>query len=149
MMETEAKTGESVDTVLLADDDPDMVKALSLFFRLEGIEVITAEDGVTALRQVMHRSPSVVLLDIELPKLNGLDFCRGLRRNIGDLETPVVVFSGFTEEKWRTSMLEAGADEYVTKPCDPKRLLEVVTRLSRAKARSASAAAAPRAGLPG
>lgn len=108
--------------LLVVDDDDGMVRALSLFLRLEGFDVITADNGGSALAEIELSSPDAVILDLRLPVMGGKEVCLYLRNRIGDHHTPVIVLTGMSEREWRDSMLSAGANEFITKPCDVKKL---------------------------
>jgi len=100
--------------ILLIEDDPTIVAGLELNLSLDGYEVITAGDGQTGLRLAEETSPDVVLLDIMLPKINGLEVLRRLRHR--DPELPVLILSARGEETDKVLGLQLGADDYVSKP---------------------------------
>jgi DNA-binding response OmpR family regulator len=116
--------------VLVVDDDPIMVEALSLFLELEGFEVAAAYNGMGALNEIEMSAPDAVILDIRLPVLDGSEVCHHLRSRRGDRRTPIIVFTGLADKKWRTVMMDAGADEFISKPCDFKVLSSAVQRLT-------------------
>ncbi|MBU1671117.1 MAG: response regulator [Actinobacteria bacterium] len=116
--------------VLVADDDHMLVEALCLFLGLEGFEVISAQSGMGALNEIEMSSPDAVILDISMPVLDGAQVCRHLRNVMGDRNTPVIVLTGLVDQRWRKLMSEAGADEFVPKPCDFKELSSLVSRLT-------------------
>jgi DNA-binding response OmpR family regulator len=104
--------------VLVVDDDPDMVKSLEIYLRLSGHVVRCAYGGRNALEQIEQECPSAILLDIMMPDMNGYDVCRHLRECIGDRETPVIMLTALCGDEARTEALDAGANEFLTKPRD-------------------------------
>jgi len=119
---------------LVVDDDPAIIMALERGFRVEGFAVRSASGGVAALREVELRSPDVMVLDINMPDLDGVSVTRTLRANGEDV--PICVVSANDEVSHRVAALEAGADDYMVKPFA---LPELVARL-RALLRRAGAA---------
>jgi len=116
--------------VLVVDDDPVILHLIRLNLELEGHEVTQAEDGAAALEQARDSHPGVVVLDVMLPKIDGFEVCRRLRQDPETAAIPVVLLSARTLASDMDTGREAGADEYVTKPFDPVRLVEVVERLT-------------------
>jgi two-component system response regulator MprA len=100
--------------VLVVDDEPSVRQSLSRALRLEGYEVVTADDGAAALAAVEERRPDVVVLDVGLPVLDGLTACRRLRAR-GD-RTPVLMLTARDAVDDRVDGLDAGADDYLVKP---------------------------------
>jgi putative two-component system response regulator len=120
-------------TVLVVDDDP----TARLFFRRllddAGYVVKEAVDGAAALQAISALSPDVVLLDIELPEIDGFEVCRRVRQNAATRLTPVIIVTGFQALEQRIEGLEAGADDFLTKPVDQRELLARVRSLARIK----------------
>ncbi len=110
--------------VLVVDDDPAVSNALTRALRLEGYEVSTAADGTRALEEIAIRSPDAVVLDIQLPKVDGLEVCRRMRA-AGD-DTPVLMLTARDAIEDRVQGLDAGADDYLVKPFA---LAELLARL--------------------
>src|SRR5438270_1242525 len=106
--------------VLVVDDDADLLDLLVYALRREGYAVLTAANGPQALRRHEADQPDVVLLDVNLPKLNGFEVCRRLRQAA---ETPIIMLTACDEEEDVLRGLHLGADDYVTKPFSPKQLL--------------------------
>src|ERR1700704_4043081 len=129
-----APTMRVVKTVLVVDDEPQIVGIVRDYLEHAGFGVVTAADGQEALRAVRTGHPDLVVLDLGLPGLDGLDVLRSLRRE-GVL--PVIVLTARGEESDKLVGLELGADDYLTKPFSPK---ELVARV-RAVLRRAEAAA--------
>ncbi len=113
----------SVRTVLVVDDEPEIVRILRDYLERAGFAVITASDGEAAVAMARRHRPDLVLLDLTLPSLDGLDVARELRR---DAEVPIIMLTARTEETDRIVGLELGADDYVAKPFSPR---EVVARM--------------------
>jgi DNA-binding response OmpR family regulator len=109
--------------VLVVDDEPMVREVLTRYLAHEGFEVEAAADGHEALRAIEERAPSVILLDLMLPKLSGTDLLRMVRM---ESAVPVIILSARVSERERISGLELGADDYVTKPYSPG---EVVARV--------------------
>ena len=118
--------------VLIIEDEPDMVLGLQDNFEYEGYEVLVARDGKDGMSQALSGKPDLILLDIMLPRMSGLDVCRQLRRNGVDI--PVIMLTARGQEIDKVIGLEVGADDYVTKPFSIKELLARV----RAQLRRAS-----------
>ena len=121
-------------TVLVVDDEAAIVRLLRDYLERAGFDVVTARDGEEALRLFSQRRPDLVILDLTLPKLDGLDVARSLRR-AGDI--PIIMLTARTEEADRVAGLELGADDYVTKPFSAR---EIVARVRAVLRRAQSAA---------
>jgi DNA-binding response OmpR family regulator len=107
-------------SVLIVDDDVKLVKLLQTYFAKEGYITYTANDGLDALQVVRERHPDIMVLDLMLPGLDGLDVCRKIRK---DNDIPIIMLTARDEESDRLVGLEIGADDYVTKPFSPKELV--------------------------
>ncbi|HEY7401824.1 MAG TPA: response regulator transcription factor [Actinomycetota bacterium] len=121
--------------VLVVDDEPMVREVLAKYLEKDGFEVATAEDGEQALARCAESTPDLVLLDLMLPKIDGLEVFR--RMQGAGAQTPVIMLTAKGEETDRVVGLELGADDYVTKPFSPR---EVVARVRAVLRRSASAA---------
>ncbi|MFP5263565.1 MAG: response regulator transcription factor [Blastocatellia bacterium] len=119
--------------VLIIEDEPDMVLGLRDNFEYEGYDVLVARDGKEGLSRALADNPDVILLDIMLPKMSGLDVCRQLRSN--GIDTPVIMLTARGQEIDKIIGLETGADDYVTKPFSIKELLARVRAHLRRSAR--------------
>src|SRR6266513_3334564 len=126
----------AVATILVVDDEPRIVQLVRDYLEHGGFTVLTASDGPAALRTARTGRPDLVVLDLGLPGLDGLDVARSLRR-AGQL--PIIMLTARTEESDKLVGLELGADDYLTKPFSPK---ELVARV-RAVLRRAEAAKDP------
>jgi DNA-binding response OmpR family regulator len=115
--------------ILLVEDEPDMVLGLKDNFEFEGYEVITAADGAEGLEKARRERPDLVILDIMLPKLSGLEVCRTLRSE--GVSVPVLMLTARGQESDKVAGLELGADDYVTKPFSIKELLARVKAILR------------------
>ncbi|MHB8489495.1 MAG: response regulator transcription factor [Candidatus Dormibacteria bacterium] len=120
--------------VLIVDDEPAIVRLIRDYLERAGFDVITATNGEDALQGFTRGRPDLVILDLSLPRMDGLDVARALRR-AGDV--PIIMLTARTEEADRVAGLELGADDYVTKPFSAR---EIVARV-RAVLRRAQAAA--------
>ena len=101
-------------TVLIVDDEKNIVDILSFNLKREGFEVLTAYDGESALSQFFENHPSLVLLDVMLPLLDGFEVCRRIRKR--DKLTPIIMLTAREEETNKVFGLDIGADDYITKP---------------------------------
>ncbi|MBC7223967.1 MAG: response regulator transcription factor [Anaerolineae bacterium] len=115
--------------VLVVDDDPPSVKMISFLLREEGYTVLTAENGEEALQMVEEEKPDLVILDVMMPKVDGLEVCRRLRRQMVDV--PIIILSAKGETTDRVLGLELGADDYLAKPFEPMELLARVKAVLR------------------
>jgi DNA-binding response OmpR family regulator len=109
--------------VLVVDDQPEIVRILRDYLERAGFSVLTAADGAAAVVIARRDRPDLIVLDLTLPTMDGLDVARALRR---EGEVPIIMLTARTEEADRVSGLELGADDYVTKPFSPR---EVVARV--------------------
>ncbi|MFA1541035.1 response regulator [Actinomadura monticuli] len=114
--------------VLVVDDEPQMLRALRINLRARDYEVDVAADGTTALRRAGAWRPDLVVLDLGLPDLDGVEVIHGLR---GWTEVPIIVLSGRAGSRDKVEALEAGADDYVTKPFDIEELVARIRAVSR------------------
>jgi DNA-binding response OmpR family regulator len=107
--------------VLVVDDDPTVSDVVRRYLEQDGCEVRLASDGAAGLAAVAAQQPDLVVLDLMMPGIDGLEVCRRLRRQLPDL--PVVMLTALGEEADRVLGLEVGADDYVTKPFSPRELV--------------------------
>jgi two-component system alkaline phosphatase synthesis response regulator PhoP len=123
--------------ILVVDDELDIVKVVRAYLEQSGFRVITVSDGEQALAAFRHEQPDLIVLDLNLPKLNGLDVCRTIRR---ESNVPIIMLTARVEETDRLIGLEIGADDYIVKPFSPR---EVVARVRTVLRRSTSAPEQP------
>ncbi|NWG20491.1 MAG: response regulator transcription factor [Chloroflexi bacterium] len=128
--------------VLIVDDERKLVQGLAAYFRQAGFDVLTAYDGRAALESFGRDHPDLVILDLMLPEIDGLDVCRAIRQRSA---TPIIMLTARVDEADTLIGLELGADDYITKPFSPR---EVVAR-ARAVLRRTSGALAPASVLRG
>ena len=123
--------------LLIADDDPQILRALKVTLGARGYDIVTAATGVEALDRAIAEHPDLVMLDLGMPRLDGLEVIVGLR---GWTQVPILVVSGRTGASDKVEALDAGADDYVTKPFSMEELLARIRALTR---RSPSEGAEP------
>jgi two-component system OmpR family response regulator len=124
-------------TILIVDDDPHIRQLLAFALAKSGLDTVEAEDGEAALALVETHAPDLVVLDINMPRMDGLEVCRRIRAK-GQL--PILFLSSRDDEIDRVLGIELGADDYVVKPFSPR---EVVARVAAILRRTAAPAAAP------
>ena len=117
--------------ILIVEDESDLIKLLKYNLEKEGFKVSYATDGSLALAEVRREAPDLVILDLMLPGLDGLEVCRQLRRNDRFARIPVLILSARSEEADRVVGLELGADDYVTKPFSMREVIARVRALLR------------------
>jgi DNA-binding response OmpR family regulator len=115
-------------TILVVDDERNIVELVRLYLEKEGFNVVSASDGEAALVQYERADPDLVVLDLMLPKLDGFEVCRELRRR-GDV--PILMLTARSEDIDAIVGLELGADDYVTKPFNPRALVARVKAILR------------------
>jgi DNA-binding response OmpR family regulator len=118
----------SGETILVVDDEPKIVKTVRAYLEGAGYRVVTAEDGQMALTVSRHEKPALVVLDLGLPRLDGLDVTRVLRR---ESAVPIIMLTARVDETDKLVGLELGADDYVTKPFSPRELVARVRAVLR------------------
>jgi two-component system alkaline phosphatase synthesis response regulator PhoP len=109
--------------ILVVDDEPEIVKLVRAYLERAGVAVVKAYEGQQALAVFRHERPNLVVLDLNLPGMDGLDVCRAMRR---DSDVPIIMLTARLEETDRLIGLELGADDYVVKPFSPR---EIVARV--------------------
>ena len=114
--------------VLVVDDEPAMVGAISALVGRAGHRVVTAYDGNSALRRFEEERPDLVLLDLAMPGLDGVEVCRAIRRIA---QTPIIVLTGESDERAKVEALDTGADDYVVKPFGKQELLARIRAVIR------------------
>ncbi|HEX8552344.1 MAG TPA: response regulator [Abditibacteriaceae bacterium] len=119
--------------ILLIDDTPANVRLLSSILRLEGFEIVTAHSGIEGLERVTESEIDVVLLDIMMPGMDGFEVCQRLRANEATAHLPVVMVTALQERVDRVRAIEAGADDFLSKPVDAVEVVARTRSLVRAK----------------
>ena len=114
--------------VMVVDDDAKTVELVRLYLDRDGYQVLTAHNGLEALRLARDSCPDLIILDLMLPDVDGLEVCRTLRR---ESEVPVIMLTARTTDQDKLAGLDLGADDYVTKPFSPKELLARVRAVLR------------------
>jgi DNA-binding response OmpR family regulator len=115
-------------TILLADDDTELCGLLSEYFETEGFQVRTAHDGMAALDEARKPGLDLVVLDVMMPEMNGMDVLKELRK---ESRLPVIMLTARGDDMDRILGLELGADDYVPKPCNPRELLARIRAVMR------------------
>ncbi|MFP5318541.1 MAG: response regulator transcription factor [Acidimicrobiia bacterium] len=122
--------------VLVIDDDPVIVELLRVNFEIEGFEVVVAADGPEGLARAAGAKPDVILSDIMMPRMDGLQVVTQLKKGAATRHIPVILLSAKAQNAEVQQGLDAGADDYVTKPFDPLELIDRVNAaLAKARAR--------------
>ncbi len=124
-METKARK------ILIADDEPDILEILKFNLDNEGYDVITAKDGDEAIEKARRNQPDLVILDVMMPKKNGVEVCQVLRSQPAFNETLIIFLTAVNDEGTHIKGLETGADDYISKPISPKVFLSRVNALFR------------------
>jgi two-component system phosphate regulon response regulator PhoB len=117
--------------ILVVDDEPDAVELIEFNLKAAGFDVVTANDGAEALKKARQVLPQLILLDLMLPEVDGLEVCKILRRDPQTQAIPIIMVTAKAAEIDRVLGLELGADDYVTKPFSPRELVLRVKRLLR------------------
>jgi len=130
-----------VTDILVVEDEPDIRGLIVLHLEREGFRCRIAATGPEALRSVKRQAPDLLVLDVLLPEMSGLEVCRQLRGQRETAELPIIMLTAKAEEVDRVVGLELGADDYVTKPFSPKELIARVRAVLRRARRSAAEAA--------
>ena len=123
---------------LIVDDDRVLADVLAFTLRREGFQIVLAHDGETALQRFAEEQPDLVVLDVNMPRMDGFAVCRRLRQQS---DTPIILLTVRGEEDDIVAGLELGADDYMTKPFSPRQLVarvQAVLRRSRAGRRASS-----------
>jgi len=114
--------------ILVVDDENKIVEIVKAYLEKDGFQVITAYEGKAAIDQARHQHPDLIILDLMLPEISGWEVCRTLRK---EMDTPIIMLTARDEITDKIIGLEMGADDYVTKPFDPKELVSRVRAVLR------------------
>src|SRR3954466_15685328 len=122
----------SSNRILIIEDEPDVIDMLSINLRkADGFTIATAADGATGLRLAREEPPALVILDLMLPKMPGLEVCKILKTDHATKHIPIIMLTAKAEEIDRIVGLEFGADDYVTKPFSPREMVLRVNAILR------------------
>ena len=110
-------------SLLLVDDDPEILTLLQAKFKDEPFDVFTAPEGASALSLIRNKKPDLIVLDVRMPGLSGLEICRFLKADKNTRDIPIIILSARSDEIDRVLGLEFGADDYVTKPFNSQELI--------------------------
>jgi phosphate regulon transcriptional regulator PhoB len=134
-------SGAQTNRILIVDDEPDLVELITYNFTREGFKVSSAADAEEALDRIKKGGISLVILDLMLPGLQGMELCRIIRKNPLTAQMPIVMLTAKSEVAEKIEGIESGADDYVTKPFSPR---ELIARVHAVLRRSSSGAAQER-----
>lgn len=118
----------SEETILVVDDEPHIIELATLYLKNEGYRVVSAADGAQALEKIEKEQPALVILDLMLPEINGWEVCRQVRAKSN---LPIIVLTARSDDVDKIVGLELGADDYVTKPFNPRELVARVKAVLR------------------
>lgn len=115
--------------VLVVEDDVEIREIVVTKLELNGVDVLQAEDGQAGLELAIGSQPDLVILDLSMPRMNGIDLCRAIRANPKTTNTPIIMLTARGQESDIERGFEAGATDYMVKPVSPRELLVRVNRL--------------------
>jgi len=130
-------------TILVVDDEPEIIKLVRAYLEGAGYRVVTAKNGREALLVTRHEKPDLIVLDLTMPEMDGIEFTRRLRQ---EKNTPIIMLTARVQETDRIIGLELGADDYVTKPFSPREIVARVRAVLRRAQPETEAAEVLRAG---
>jgi DNA-binding response OmpR family regulator len=116
------------ETILIVDDEQHIIDLAKLYLEQEGYKTTSATDGKTALQKILHEKPSLVVLDLMLPQMDGWEVCRRVR---AESDVPIIMLTARSDDIDRIVGLELGADDYLTKPFNPRELVARVRAILR------------------
>jgi two-component system phosphate regulon response regulator PhoB len=117
---------EQLSTVLIAEDEVSVRWLIRMTLDTGGFEIIEVEDGYAAIDAIRRKRPALIFLDWTMPGMTGLEVCRAVRADPAARDTKIVMLTAHTDEQDRADAMEAGVDDYITKPFSPRQLLEKV-----------------------
>ncbi len=129
MLRGETETVRPPATILVVDDEDDVINLVSFNLRAAGFQVLVARDGVEAIELARRERPDLIILDLMLPELDGISVCEVLRKQPASAQTPVIMLTAWATDRARLVGLQAGANDYVTKPFSPRELVRRVQSL--------------------
>ncbi len=118
-------------TILLVDDEPDILEFLSYNIRKEGYKVFTASNGEEAIRLTQQLNPSLIILDVMMPKMDGIETCQVIRKDLNLVQPLIAFLTARAEDYAQIAGFEAGGDDYITKPIRPRLLISKIEALLR------------------
>lgn len=121
--------GKERKRVLIVDDDTELISVMRIYFQRSGFDAETADSGRKALKLFDSFKPDAMILDILMPKMDGVKVCKAIRADKGNLTMPIIALTGFHKEKTKREILDAGANLYLTKPIDISRLIKYIKDL--------------------
>lgn len=122
--------------ILIVDDEPDILEFLKYNLKKEGFNVVTAADGQEAIKTAETEQPDLIILDIMMPEMDGIETCRQLREHKDFADTPIAFLTARDEDFSQIAALDVGGDDYVTKPIKPRVLVSRIQALLRRVGRS-------------
>jgi two-component system, cell cycle response regulator DivK len=124
-------SGPSVPMILVVDDTLDARELYAEYLRIAGLRAEVAEDGYDAVAKATALRPSVIIMDLAMPRMDGWEATRRLKSNPATRDIPIIALTGHVIERSRERAIEAGADGYLTKPCFPDSMLAEVQRVMK------------------
>jgi len=121
--------GDNSKHILIVDDEPDFIKVVSLYFSKAGIKVSGATSGKKAIKAFDANQPDAVILDVNMPKMDGAEVCSTMRAKMGLKTIPIIALTGYHSRETKAKMMTVGADLYLTKPIEMRKLVEHVKQL--------------------
>jgi two-component system alkaline phosphatase synthesis response regulator PhoP len=125
------KEKSSAKKILIVDDEPDILEFLQYNLKKEGFVVVAAQDGLQGLAAAEQHKPDLILLDIMMPEMDGVELCRQLREKKEFQDTPIAFLTARDEDFSQITALDVGGDDYITKPIKPRVLLSRINALLR------------------
>ena len=126
-----AAKAKAAPLVMVVDDSLTVRKITGRMLTREGYEFVTAKDGVDALQQLQDVRPDVILLDVEMPRMDGFEFARNVRLDESTKSIPIIMITSRTADKHRNRAIELGVNEYMGKPYQEEQLLALIARYTR------------------
>ena len=121
----------SKEKVLIIEDEKDIVKMLDYNLRKEGFRIFSANNGEDGLDMARRENPDLILLDLMLPEMDGLDVCKAVKNDAKTTHIPIIILTAKAQESDKVVGLELGADDYVTKPFSPRELIARIKAVLR------------------
>lgn len=128
-MGSDAKLAKNGKKILVVDDEPHVIKSLTFVLTKEGYDVSSAENGEDAMIKIRQSKPSLVFLDVMMPKKNGYEVCQEVKKDSGLRDIRVIMLTAKGQEADREKGLDVGADEFMTKPFSPMGIVDKVKEL--------------------